>query len=146
MAIAIFTTWTTYGTWLPGDARGWFNNVGLQLPNFNQQLNALLRMSTSALILDLEQRQTIEETIQTHCIFRQWQLLAVNCRTNHVHVLVSAADISIEVPRMQFKAWATRKLKHLSPGRKKWWTEGGWDVFIDDEASLARVIEYIQNQ
>ncbi|HEX3998701.1 MAG TPA: hypothetical protein VHX65_09150 [Pirellulales bacterium] len=24
MAIAFFSAWTTYGTWLPGDARGWW--------------------------------------------------------------------------------------------------------------------------
>jgi hypothetical protein len=24
MSIAIFSTWTTYGTWLPGDRRTWF--------------------------------------------------------------------------------------------------------------------------
>jgi len=146
MAIAIFTTWTTYGTWLPGDERGWFNQIGLQLPDFIQQLNAVLHMSSTATVLDLEQRQIVEETIQAHCNFREWQLLAVNCRTNHVHVLVCAGDVAIEIPRMQFKAWATRKLKGHSPERTKWWTERGWDVFVDDEDGLARVIEYIQNQ
>jgi len=34
MAIAIFSTWTTYGSWLPGDERGWWQRGrGLQLPD-----------------------------------------------------------------------------------------------------------------
>ncbi len=32
--VGVFITWTTYGTWLPGDARGWRAKVGgYQLPD-----------------------------------------------------------------------------------------------------------------
>ena len=32
--IAFFLTWSTYGTWLPGDARGWVEyQHGFQLPD-----------------------------------------------------------------------------------------------------------------
>jgi len=79
-------------------------------------------------------------------------LHAVNCRTNHVHVVVTAPDRAIEIPREQFKAWCTRKLKErelLRRGdpraalREKWWTERGWDEYIDDEDSLAEVMAYV---
>jgi len=146
MAIAIFTTWTTYGTWLPGDERGWFNKLGPQNENPIQRFDAQLLMSENAVLLDPKQRNLVEETIQAHCAYRGWNLLAVNCRTNHVHVLVNTSDVAIDVPRTQFKAWATRKLKEKTPDRKHWWTERGWDVFIDDDDSLARVHEYIRNQ
>jgi hypothetical protein len=34
MAIAYFSTWTTYGTWLPGDSRCWFERgKGFQTPD-----------------------------------------------------------------------------------------------------------------
>ena len=70
----------------------------------------------------------------------------MNCRTNHVHVAVSADDCRISIPREQFKAWCTRKLKEIVLNRKNWWTQRGWDIAIDDDDSLARVVEYIQNQ
>ena len=42
--LAWFITWTTYGTWLPGDDRGWTERgKGSQLPDFYRQIRAALR-------------------------------------------------------------------------------------------------------
>ena len=72
-------------------------------------------------------------------------LHAVNCRSNHVHVVVAAPGRRIEVPREQFKAWCTRRLRERSPTvRKHWWTDRGWDEYIDDEDALAAVIAYVR--
>ena len=109
-------------------------------------------MNETALILDREQRALVEKTIVDHCRVRAWTMHAVHCRSNHVHVLVTATDRAIEVPREQFKSWCTRKLKELElRGRQRklvrehWWTERGWDEYIDDETSLAAVIAYIRD-
>ncbi|HEV8059271.1 MAG TPA: hypothetical protein VGP68_05340, partial [Gemmataceae bacterium] len=75
MAIAFFSTWTTYGTWLPGDNRGWFKRGrGLDGPDSWREFAALLRMSEGALVLDLEQRRLVEKTIADHCTIRKWTL------------------------------------------------------------------------
>lgn len=152
MAIAFFSTWTTYGTWLPGDTRGWFKSGrGLQEPDAIRLFAATLLMTESAIRLDTVQRALVERTIAEHCRIRNWELHAVACRTNHVHVLVSAGEYSIEVPREQFKAWCTRKLRHHdqndpADARRSWWTERGWDEYIDDEHSLAQVVQYIVDE
>ncbi len=152
MAIAYFSTWTTYGTWLPGDARGWFEHgQGLREPDRARTLEAAFLMNEDAITLDLEQRRIVTETITAHCAVRQWLLHAVNCRSNHVHVVVTANACAIEIPREQFKAWSTRKLKegqrHQGVAdaalRKTWWTQRGWDVYIDDEDHLQEVIAYV---
>ena len=89
MAIAFFSTWTTYGTWLPGDPRGWYQRGrGLQEPDALRQFEAALRMTESAVTLDSDQRRLVEKTIADHCAIRSWDLHAVNCRSNHVHVVV----------------------------------------------------------
>jgi REP element-mobilizing transposase RayT len=153
MAIAFFSTWTTYGTWLPGDQRGWFKRgEGYQAPNPLREFEAALRMTERAITFDKEQRHLVEKTIADHCRIRKWLLHGVNCRSNHVHVVVTAPNRAIEVPREQFKAWCTRKLKErerplLADGRiavrEDWWTERGWDEYIDDEKSLLEVIAYV---
>jgi REP element-mobilizing transposase RayT len=154
MAVAIFSTWTTYGTWLPGDQRGWFRSGrGLQEgPDAMRRLEAALLMTESAFTLDQEQRRIVEKTVADHCAIRKWFLHAVNCRSNHVHVVVAAPDRKIEVPREQFKAWCTRRLKErerkqLTQGavRENWWTERGWDEYIDDENALANVVTYVSD-
>lgn len=155
MAIAYFSTWTTYGTWLPGDQRGWFRRArGYQEPNLLRELEAALRLTEGAVTLDGDQRRLVEKTIADHCRIRQWLLHAVNARSNHVHVVVTAADRDIKTPREQFKTWCTRKMMERDrllladrqiPARANWWTERGWDEYIDDENDLADVIGYVRD-
>ena len=63
---------------------------------------------------------------------RGWELYVVNCRSNHIHVVV-AANIGPEAVRSQFKAWCTRKLKELERQRDKgdvrenWWANAEAD-------------------
>ena len=106
-------------------------------------------MTEDAVTLDSSQRGLVEKTIADHCAIRGWTLHAVNCRSNHVHVVVTAPGRAIEIPREQFKAWCTRKLKEKEQVqrsalvRENWWTERGWDVYIDDEEHLQQVIAYV---
>jgi REP element-mobilizing transposase RayT len=144
MAIAYFHTWTTYGTWLPGDDRGWYcRDYGTQDPNSEIHFASRLRMTEHAVILNPSQRIIVEAVVAEHCRFRNWILHAVHCRSNHVHVAVSAGEIPIKHPREQFKAWCTRRLKVTFPTRQHWWTERGWDNYIDTDEELSEVVRYI---
>ena len=117
--LGFFLTWATYGTWLPGDDRGWIEyRHSWQLPSPARKLEAEARMTEDACILDPEQRALVEKTIADHCQIRGWQLHAVNCRTNHLHVVVSA-NLHPDEIRKQFKAWCTRRLKELERLRRK---------------------------
>lgn len=146
--LAFFLTWTTYGTWLPGDERGWvWKGKGFQGADPAKRRAAEGRMTEAACTLDDEQRALVEATIKDHCAIRGWQLHALNCRTKHVHVVVSA-DCDPEDIRDQFKAWCTRKLKDLQRSRKgqprkKWWTERGSQRYLGDEESLEAAIHYV---
>ena len=117
--VAFLLTWTTYGTWLPGDERGWSDHRhGFQLPDPILELEARARMTEDVCLLDDEQRRIVENTIRDHCQKRGWNLHAVNCRTNHVHVVVSS-DRDPEEVRDQFKAWGTRKLNEFELERRQ---------------------------
>ena len=109
--LGYFLTWVTYGTWLPGDERGWiWHDRGEQPPHPIRKLEAEATMTEDACVLDVEQRKIVETTISAHCTIRGWQLHVVNCRTNHLHVVVSA-PVHPDTIRKQFKAWCTRRLK-----------------------------------
>jgi len=108
-------------------------------------------MVEPALTLDSRQRHVVEDTIARHCEIRGWFLHAVNCRSNHVHVVVTAPGYDPETVRDQLKAWCTRKLKDherrdtASPDqvRTHWWTEGGSQRFLNDDRSLEAAIQYV---
>jgi hypothetical protein len=83
--LAYFLTWATYGTWLPGDGRGWFvYKGGWQPPDAIREREAKARMTEDACILTSEQRKVVETQIAETCARRGWTLHAVNCRSNHV--------------------------------------------------------------
>ena len=115
--LAYFLTWPTYGTWLPGDERGWVEyRHGWQLPDPARKRKAQARLTEDACLLDQDQRRLVELTIADHCRVRGWTLYTVNCRSNHVHVIV-AGDREPKEIREQFKAWCTRRLKALQQER-----------------------------
>ncbi len=156
--LAYFITWLTYGTWLPGDERGWIEyRNGWQMPDPIRKLEALAIMSEDSCRLDPEQRTAVEKQIAETCRYREWELHAVNCRTNHLHVVVSA-PIRPKIVRSQLKAWCTRALKGLeedrlhdtgclgqASGRENWWAERGSQRFINDEDSLEAAILYVRD-
>jgi REP element-mobilizing transposase RayT len=100
-------------------------------------------------LLSDEQRRLFEATIAKHCAIRGWHLHVVNCRTNHVHAVVTA-QAPPEVVRDQFKAWCTRRLKeqrtnNIVPVRTHWWTEGGSERWLNDTDSLLAAIQYARD-
>jgi hypothetical protein len=149
--LAYLLTWTTYGTWLPGDQRGWISKKhGFQPPNLPVERRARDAMSEPVCELDRVQRQIVEETVRGHCKLRGWRLHAVNCRTNHVHVVVTAANTAPKRAISELKAWCTRELKARSAsegntvtGRRSWWTERGSVRLLFDEASVKAAIQYV---
>jgi REP element-mobilizing transposase RayT len=151
--LAYHITWTTYGTWLPGDARGWvrWGEAGVKPPDPEQERDARERMVESAVVLSAEQRALVEQTVRDHCRIRKWLLHAASARTNHVHVVVTADRDPAEVMN-QFKAWCSRKLSDAAglvgavakkAGRRHWFTEGGDKELIDSEEYLTNAIRYV---
>ncbi len=131
--LAFFLTWPTYGTWLPGDERGWVEyRHGWKPGDEPRRELAAARMTEDVCLLDSDQRKLVEATIQEHCGIRNWELFAVNCRSNHIHVVV-AGNCSPKEIRGQLKAWCTRRLKEqqaargvpASEIRENWWAERG---------------------
>jgi REP element-mobilizing transposase RayT len=143
--LAYFLTWTTYGTWLPGDERGWRRRgeSDIQLPNRLFVEMARSRMKEPKFFLNDPARRVVEDTVRKHCAVRDWPLHAVNARTNHVHVVVTAVGYEPETARDQIKAWCTRRLKASETARTKFWTEGGNCRRIEEEADLETTVFYV---
>ena len=75
--IAYFITWTTYGTWLPGDERGWWHRGQYHSPNELFREMAAAEMKETAFTLSQEDRDLVEETVTRHCDIRSWILHTV---------------------------------------------------------------------
>ena len=149
--LASFMTWTCSGTFLPGDQRGWIKwHKGDQVPQPLLEEWCRDQMSETLLLLDARQREIVNAVVAQHCEIRGWTLHAVNCRTNHCHVVVTAASYNGELVRDQFKSWAKRRLKEnqqqeLGPNqrpREQWWTRKGSVRQLMNEESIEAALIY----
>jgi REP element-mobilizing transposase RayT len=152
LAIAYHIVWTTYGTWLPGDARGWVKkgHAGVKSPDRKLQQQSRLRMKEAAIILTDPERLVAKDTIAAHCAIRRWSLHAANARTTHVHVVT--ADRHPDEVMNQLKARCSQRLSDEAglkntvakkAGRRRWFTEGGGKELIYDEEYLRNAIRYV---
>lgn len=107
-------------------------------------------MTRPPVILNEAERRIVEDAIVGVRGFRGWQLHAVNARTNHVHVVVTASGPP-EPIRDQLKAWCSRKLSdhaglgegRSGNGRRKWFTEGGSVRYLWDAEYFANAVRYV---
>jgi transposase IS200 family protein len=115
--LAYLITFRCYGTWLHGDERGSVDRFHHQyraprIPaNENWQRYNRRKLKGEPVILNSEQRQSVEEAIREVCSFRHWLLHAVSVRTNHVHAVVAIGSASPERALNDFKAYATRGMR-----------------------------------
>ena len=146
--IAYFITLVTYGTWLPGDQRGWIEyGNGWRSPDFRREFEAFSKMAEDRKILDVYQRLIVEQQIKETCEYRKWVCHAVNCRTNHVHTVISAPDVSAKKVRSDIKAWCTKRLRErdYSGETQTWWADRGSVRWVFSEEDLNQVIRYTRD-
>ena len=143
--IAFFLTLSTYGCWLPGDPRGWIEyRHGWRLPDSSIFLEARAKMTEDACVLSPQERGIVAAQVAETCAYRGWILHAVNCRSNHMHLVVGAYNTNPRKIRADIKAWCTRRLKERSdPSRENWWAERGSIRYVYNDDQLAIVIPYV---
>ncbi|WP_228714698.1 transposase [Posidoniimonas corsicana] len=143
--IGFFFTWVTYGTWLPGDSRGWVEHRhGWRPAQPALELESAARMTEDACWLSHQQRKAVEDQVAETCLHRRWRLHAANCRTNHLHAVVSAPGTPPKKIRADLKAWATRRLKlQFVADRKNWWAERGSTRWLWAEDDLDAAVQYV---
>lgn len=117
--LALFLTWTVYGTFLPGDRRGWRHRqdgIKPAQPLLEQWHRDGLNYDV--VLLNAAMQAIAETAITEICTFRTWRLWAVSVRSNHAHVLLTAPNYRPIFVRDQLKAKATTHCElHLKYGR-----------------------------
>jgi REP element-mobilizing transposase RayT len=144
----------TYGTWLYGDERGSVDSHGKNIygtPRIdkNDDLRTLMdeEMSAQPLILNRQQIYAVDKAIREVCSKRNYNLPALNVRTNHFHAVVSAPK-KPELIANAFKSNATRCLREtdlVSP-ESKIWSRGRSRRYLWKPWQLAGAIDYTLNR
>lgn len=149
--LGYFITFRCYGTWLHGDARGSVDDThnirGTEMLPADPRREAAerARMAHSPQSLDQARRSLVEATIREACEYRNWLLTAINVRSNHVHVVVTADDIAPEEVMRVMKARASRRLREggLLAKHERLWSEHGSTIYLWTEAQVSAAIWYV---
>ncbi len=87
-------------------------------------------------------------SIQQHCVYRGWNLLAAHVRSNHVHIIVEA-EIPPERIMNEFKSYASRELNRRrsdGPNRKRWARHGSTRWLWKDQDVLEAIRYVVEEQ
>lgn len=142
--VGYMVTWTTYGTWLQGDKRGYVKD-GRILEGDQTLLELCKRLQKGQTVkLTKPEKEIVRRAILSESQRIRQNLEALAVCTNHLHIAARICDKSIERIVSMYKSAATRVLR--SVGRSgPIWTAGFDKRFCFTEADLARKIEYVQN-
>jgi len=146
LRVTYLLTFSTYGTHLPGDARGSHDrHTGPRGQAQRLEDYALSVMRERPFELnDPADRELVHDSIAATCAQKEWPLEALHVRTTHVH-LVLATDGPPERALQACKAFATRALKGTHPEREHFWTRSGNIRRLPDRQSLESAIRYVRD-
>lgn len=158
---------TTYGSWLPGDARGfvgrvWEHRAGddpnvvrieHDLPGtpYDEGIRGLEEAAEGKLrgppiALTVAHAEQLLEQFQETARHRVWELLAVAVMFNHFHIVVGVpGDPKPSKILGDFKSWGTRKLSaHFGePESETWWSGSGSKRKLTDEQAVLNAVHYV---
>ena len=163
-------TTTTYGTWLPGDERGFVGRVtdyrtddihrthrvehdrrgteyDRDIPKLRAASGSL--MKGPPIWLNAEQAEVILNQFLETATHRRWEIHAITVMSNHIHIVVTAPDeYGGDDLLRDFKSYASRALngRWPRPASGTWWTKSGSKPPLESERALEDAIVYVLNQ
>ena len=161
-AFALHITWTTYGSRLPGDERGYVSNTLVPGEGFVRKENLsetpctaddaatrerarkLQKWPTVYLTAPeaLAVAQSLIETAQRY----GWRILRAAVMTNHVHVLVMDCPDDGPAVRRVLKGNTQAHLSKNHGSPRVWWTTGGSDRYKHGQEAIDATLKYIADQ
>ncbi len=161
---AWFLTWTTYGTWLPGDRRGFVSRTRhgpgprrrQNAPGtpYERDKPALVRAAIEQckqppVFLKQQHCEAILHCLQQTMRRWSWRLLAVAILRTHIHVLLLVQNdpSGFQVLRV-LKGSLSRELsrKFEKPTGFRWWTSSGSTRCLKKQEEVISVTRYIEQQ
>jgi|SRR6185369_3466428 len=149
--LAYLITFRCYGTWLHGDIRGSVdrhrNQYGAPLipadPRWKR--HNFITLKEDPVRLCKRQRDVVTLAIKQTCEHRKCGLYAVNVRSNHCHVVVSAGCGPSKILNA-LKANSTRALREADQWRpaSSPWANGGSKRYLWTDIHFQRAIDYVE--
>ncbi len=142
--IGYMVTWTTYGSWLQGDERGYVKDGQILEKNDKLKSANLIQQKYPTVKLDSEQKQVVENSIIEEAQRINHKIFAIAVCSSHVHIVASACEESIEQAVHRYKYSATLALRKLGIQGRIW--SNGFDKrFCFTDKELETKVKYVRS-
>jgi REP element-mobilizing transposase RayT len=136
--LATMVTTTSYGSWLPGDIRGYVDN-GIILPGDPTRLQqATRRMKQAPVLFTTDQQSKLFDALQSAALEFNYELTDASVENWHLHWMCQHGFASIATMVGRLK---NRMRQALNIGRT--WTEGYFDSKCFEPEMIAARRGYI---
>jgi REP element-mobilizing transposase RayT len=148
--LAYLLTFRCYGTYLPGDPRGYVNRHhntpghAFLAADPRREAAVLRTLPQPPQILDGPARAAVDASIRQSCARAGWTLHALHVRTNHLHAVVSGTEPPERIMG-SLKAWATRRLRNdgLVDSQTRPWSRHGSTRWLWTERAVEDACRYV---
>ena len=141
--IAYMLTWTTYGTWLQGDSRGWVKKSEIHDSNSAIEDSNRKQMKAKMVTLTKEQRTLITQAIIEDAKYLGQKLFALAICNNHVHIVAENINLPIGRVVSHYKH-AARLALQKNRFQGKLWTRGFDKRYCMNTQELNAKIAYVR--
>jgi REP element-mobilizing transposase RayT len=141
--VGYHVTWTTYGTWLQGDERGYVKDGEILPANDKLRRDNENRLVKKVVRFGGKEKRIVATAIKNEAAKYKMPLRALAVCSNHVHAVVGCSDFRIESIVRRFKQ--AGRIALISQGVDgKVWTAGFDKRFCFDEQGLKARIAYVK--
>ena len=141
--LGYMVTWTTYGTWLQGDERGYVQKGKILGENPKLKKANIDSMPRNEVRLDKKQKEIVKEAILKEAEKAGKRILALAVCSNHVHIVLRYDGKPLEKAVGRLKDTARVALQ-LGGFIGRVWARGFDNRYCFDEKSLKNRIDYVQ--
>jgi len=140
--IGYMITWTTYGTWLQGDKRGFVKNGTILPANDKLKFANQKQQKFQTVKLDSSQKHIVHKAILQEARKINQKILASTVCSNHVHIVAKVSSESIEQVVHRYKRLSTFVLRKAGLKGKVWST--GFDKrFCFTDKAIEQKVKYV---
>ena len=141
--IAFMATWTTYGTWLQGNKKGYVKNGKILEANSQLEQSNRESLKHEEIKIPKRLREAVKNAIIREAEQIGHKIHAIAICSNHVHIVVEAIGLKCGYSVGRFKRQATKELRKYG-FENKVWTKGFDKRYCYNQRELDNRIKYVQ--
>ena len=143
LIVGYMITWTTYGSWLQGEDKGFVKDGEIRGENIALKTDCEKKLKSLPVPLRRKEKEIVRKAILEAAKRFKQNILSIAVCSNHVHIVCEYVEVPIGVVVGYYKN-AGRKVLQKSGFIGRVWMRGYDKRYCFDEESLRARVEYVR--